>query len=650
LSFQPFAVQCVTCGSRLRVNDPAIVGTIATCPKCNSMVQIDAPAGQVAVGQSNVDSQAITEEAIGADGPSADAAPESQADGESPARSFAASDQFDGAAPTAMAAWQSERTQRSRQIALVIAVSLSGLLAAIAVFAWFVNSWRGRAGSGAEVVASIDSELDQPTDDPPEPPAVPPTIADSPDDVARESADPAAVESSSLGEPSETSAVQPADSEPSPTKAVVGTANPKPVASSDPPVPADLLPRSPLADAVDPLAPAAAEPGGMMELPPGLQKYLDVLPDAGVTEPPTLRAPPTMDEIDVKAAAVEGDDPLLGKPRTLNLKADLAIPLALAAEGYPLADLVLLIGQITGVPIQLDWVSLDLAGLDINAPVPINNGPQSARQLLDAAAAAIGAEIREEETLLVLTTSDTTFERAIGPVIDLQDFADPKQAAQVLNQFLDDKATGRGLQIGTSREQQQLAGLAVESLRRMRGMDAKVADDRLRRWARPAEPDSVDWPLVSGGDAGPQRFTPITIAGFLRRMAKRNQSSCVVNWYDASRRAAPEVLVLPHAGATAAITLQRTLAPFKLQVRAVDDQHWWVGTEATYDRLTAVVWTAPLGDSRDRFTQNIHAIMKGATRDTFRFTVDDQSDRALMLLPRYIVRQLPKIEPAMASN
>lgn len=85
LSFQPFVVHCLTCGSQLHVTDPAIVGTIATCPKCHSMVQIDPPSDplggeslgsdglgsdqagrQVAVGGSSIDSQAITEEAISA--------------------------------------------------------------------------------------------------------------------------------------------------------------------------------------------------------------------------------------------------------------------------------------------------------------------------------------------------------------------------------------------------------------------------------------------------------------------------------------------------------------------------------------------------------------------------------------------------------
>jgi hypothetical protein len=120
----------------------------------------------------------------------------------------------------------------------------------------------------------------------------------------------------------------------------------------------------------------------------------------------------------------------------------------------------------------------------------------------------------------------------------------------------------------------------------------------------------------------------------------------VVNWYDANRRGVgPEQLVLPHAGSDAAATLQETLSRFALQVRQVDAQHWWVGSEVTYDRLPILIWTSPLGDSRDTFTRRLATVMSGASRDTFRLTIDEESDRALLLLPRYIAGQLAKIAP-----
>lgn len=41
---EPFRVTCETCRVRLRVNDPAIVGQIHACPKCDSMVHLVPPA------------------------------------------------------------------------------------------------------------------------------------------------------------------------------------------------------------------------------------------------------------------------------------------------------------------------------------------------------------------------------------------------------------------------------------------------------------------------------------------------------------------------------------------------------------------------------------------------------------------------------
>ncbi len=41
---EPFPVLCETCGAKLKVRDPAAVGQIHACPKCDSMVMVAAPA------------------------------------------------------------------------------------------------------------------------------------------------------------------------------------------------------------------------------------------------------------------------------------------------------------------------------------------------------------------------------------------------------------------------------------------------------------------------------------------------------------------------------------------------------------------------------------------------------------------------------
>ena len=108
--------------------------------------------------------------------------------------------------------------------------------------------------------------------------------------------------------------------------------------------------------------------------------------------------------------------------------------------------------------------------------------------------------------------------------------------------------------------------------------------------------------------------------------------------------------MIPHVKGDAGAMLGKALQAFPMQTRQVDAKHWWVGTEPTYDRLTAVVWTPPLGESKEDFLQRIDTIMQGASAETYRVSYDEVSDRALMLLPRFIVRQLPKIASSVAAN
>ena len=112
----------------------------------------------------------------------------------------------------------------------------------------------------------------------------------------------------------------------------------------------------------------------------------------------------------------------------------------------------------------------------------------------------------------------------------------------------------------------------------------------------------------------------------------------------------PEHLLLPHNEGDAGSTLRNALSPLGLEVRQVDSKHWWVGTEATYDRLPIFVWTPPLGQARADFVERMNQVMAGSSPLQYRLAIDDTSDRALMLLPRFIVRQLPTIIPAVAAK
>ncbi|MDB4749676.1 hypothetical protein OAF83_02105, partial [Rubripirellula sp.] len=388
---------------------------------------------------------------------------------------------------------------------------------------------------------------------------------------------------------------------------------------------------------------------GMQDLPPELAQYTQFLLDDGAQAKPTLQAPPTMEEVKLEAAAdEEGEDlriPIV--PKELDLRADLAIKLALASDGYPASDLMLLISQVTGVPIQMDWPSFDLAGSDIQQIVPTTKAWRSARELLDETAAALNAEIREQPTLLLLTLRDDVFDEADSRLTAVDDFGADKVSAQ---DFLQGFLAGENGD-ANPREVSQLACFATEALRRMRGVTPKMEDARFGRWAREINGTQTEWAVLSDGECGPQLDAPISVAGLLRRTAKLNQATCVFNWQDAIRRGVrPEHLLLPHKEENAGSTLGNTLAPLGLQVRQVDLKHWWVGTEATYDRLPIFVWTPPLGEARVGFLEQMNKVMAGSSPRHFRLAIDDSSDRALMLLPRFIVRQLPTIIPTVAAK
>ena len=631
------------------------------------MVQIeqqdqDAPiqnplGAQVAVGQSSVDSEAITEEAIAAD-------PEfSHEDSLSNEPAFAGSESlasdsnpadYESDSTGSPLNWQSEKTQRSRQIAFVVAVSISGLLVAIAAFSWFVQSWRT-----PEVVA-VTSDIESPSAD----------ISD-PAEHANSGAEKTAAEQEPIDKPREPKPVASENpTDPSQAKQTSSTDQQPPAKIQDPtsPIPSDLMPQSPLVDPVktepqteqSPVVKPKEDPAsetdqpkdsGMQELPPGFARFTDFLLDEGSLDEPNLAAPPTIEDLKIQGAAEDDVDPLAAQVKPLNLRAELGLEIALSANGYPLSDLILTLSQMTGVPIQLDWVSFDLAGIPIDSTASAPKGWQSARNILEHVAEQFDAEIRAEELLVTFTPSDDRFNSTMDQIADLSDFgADKDSAEQVLAQFLIG-ADSTKLIIGESRDEKQLAALAIESLRRMRGIEPKVADEQFQHWARVSKNDTLDWPLVTGGEEAPTDGAPVALAGFLCLTARHNQSTCIVNWHDLNRRnVAPESLILPRTGGNAATALERSLDRFSIQVRQVDQTRWWVGSEHTYDQLPVVVWTSALGQTRDVFQQRLTTIMAAHPGKPFQMVIDQKSDRALLLLPRYIVRQLPKITASLATK
>ncbi len=644
MTFAPFAVECLTCGSRLKVTNPALVGTIASCPKCNSMVEVQppAPTRQLAVGDSSVDSQALTEDSINVDTDDLDAssAPSGFV-GDVPEQ---AHEPLPGAPMPP--GWQSEKTQRSRQIGLIVAISATSLLGAVLVFGWFIRSWRKQADVAQNQTQEDTQALqDQPTVEDVEGDAEPTTDVETPD------ADPIPTEN----DPPKASTD---DLDPMPAPEEKPDQPKTPIPGPEPNNTSDLITGSPLDDLLAPEktpAKADADESKLESLPPGLAEIAEVVGLDTKPIQPNLEPLPTEIEL-VGPAPVEIDPNLVANPpEKINLVRALgAVKFAIDTKNnkYPLADITLVISQLTGVPIQIDWVAFDLMGKDIRQPIVLPERKlYSAGDFLAELAKSYGAEIEKTDNMVILKPTKENQQLAFANLFDLTDFADPDSAAILLNQFLHGPDTSSNkLQVDEEdSDQYKLAALATEALRRMRSTKPKIAEQPFRRWAQSLADPNLDWPIITNGVSIPQLDAPIAMTGLLRRIAKGNKVSCVINWFDGVQfRMSPKQLTLPHAQ-EAGDVLKAVLDPFKLQVRQVDTDFWWVSTAATYDRFPVVVWTEPLGANPEQKLKEIVSLVLKSEKAISNVAIDPSSNRALLLLPRYIVRQLPKLHGTLTS-
>ncbi|WP_145421116.1 hypothetical protein [Planctomycetes bacterium K23_9] len=645
------------------------------------MVEVQPPPRrqQVAVGAPEIDSEAITEEAIAADATD-DGDPIEVPRGFGGEVPDSTSEDLDSGVGPLPPAWQSSRSQRSRQIALVVALAGSGLIAAVLMFGWFVKNWSAESESTTETVAqetTVDSVNNA---------ADPESTDQSPTDqqgTDLQNQDQLTGETVGVGE-TEPNPALPKPSDPSMGESA--TADPlAPVVpanqSSKPPestitasgaptgIPSDLIPSSMLdplgldARSKDTLSKDTSFPAnpdkketdqdGPIDLPAEARLFAGILNLEGGMDAPKLDAPATMDEIKIEGPINENIDPMMiaNPPEPINFKRALAMKLFLAPtknDEYPLSDLMMLLSQVSGVPIQIDWVSFDLTGIPIRDGVKglKTAGWKSVGELLELTAASLNGEVIRSEALITLAPSDDAFKEKLAGLLDVSDFGPGQSTATAtINAFLvgagQPGANAKLIKVGDERHEQQVAALAVEAMRRMRGLKGKVSDQVLSRWAQSASNPRLDWEIVSGGNAGSPLVSPLTMAGLLRRISRENDSTCFVNWHDANRRGmAPQQLVMPFMGPNAGEVLKTTLKPYELHVRRVDDHHWWVGTEATYDRFPVIVWTEALGPSQDEFVRRIDQV---SGTDEVKISIDDDSQKALLLLPRYIVRQMPKL-------
>ena len=572
------------------------------------------------------------------------------------------------------AGWQSKQTQRTRHVVMIATLAISSLCVTILLFGWFVKAQQQE--NDIADVSQDDVSVSE---------VVPPEtdVSEHADLIEGKTGD-------QLPDAQEETVAEVATPALEPEDEMVAMGDPDAMAEdqavAQTVIPDSLMPKSPIEDEV-----AAAEENetamALQELPASLRQFTPFLLQEGPPENATLKAPPTIDQVEIDAAAEEDSSTLgIAPPEPIDLKKDLAVKLAFNSKGYPLPSLMLLLSQTTGVPIQMDWASFDLAGIDIGKRVAVGGKPMtSAKDWLEFIAQEVGGKVCPQEFLIIFTVSDQVYAASETDLLNSEDFgSEAASATKVIAEFMaqgimadevegdaavenevdgeprdgealvnevsegDGKVGDQERPVGAgnfmeAREASQLKILATELLRRMRGITPKMDDQRASRWMQLKTGEVAEWSLLSGGKSGDQVDTPVTTAAMLRHTAAINESVCLVNWYDANRRGMrPTRLVMPRSDGNASEMMSRVLTPLSLQVRAVDAKHWWVGSGATYDRLPVLVQSEPLAEKREAYQRQLERIRGTAAPDVFRSVYDPVSDRMLMLVPRSCMTRFTK--------
>ena len=691
----PFAITCVTCGSRLKVTNHDLIGSIDRCPKCGGMVQITAPPkslttptprdresdeglpqppieGRLSIGMlDDIDSAAITQTAISG----LDQLPKTGSIEQS------TSDEYATLAPpneleliatpaesTEVAdseyrhevevAWQSESTQKTKQLVLIGLLALFGVVTAGIVFSQFVRTWRAQQVTAAPQSETADSRS---TDS--EPDAM---------NTPVENSEPA-TKSTSLdsGVPQSESSIQ----------------------ASVPPLTAAPFELDPTPDSTTTDRPRDDKPAGegndvpkMNKLPPEMLKHLQLftLETTDRQAPPAMQPPPTIDTVRIDAAAEEAAPDVAANPirKAIDLEKALSPRFAIENKAASLAELILIVSQLTTVPIELEFVSFDAANKRIDTPLKTPSGWFSARQWIDRLCAAEGLVAQSFEGRIMISASDQTIDDGIAPALLLDDFRDDAEVVfQMISPLLatddaepnanrvalqdaalEEIATepllrtrlsddGRSIIPGASLRSRMRAVFAIESLRLMRGMRPKLERWRTARWLGPwpteNEPPSAetfgDWKLVTGGNGGPRLDSPRTAASLIRSIASLNQSKAVVGWFDVTRQDLfPGDLLMPYSReGTAGGMLEEILGDFSLQARVCGPGIWYIGTEASYDRFEVFTWLPiPAGSEvaiRERLTNSL------SIADPSSMPVAFEGNRMLVRCPRYLARQMTRL-------
>ncbi|MEM0925831.1 MAG: hypothetical protein AAGJ83_07325, partial [Planctomycetota bacterium] len=550
------------------------------------------------------------------------------------------------------AQWQQAKTAKTQRIAAIVATGLIGVVAiAIVITVWM------RRDNGPPVAANVPEQPESAAgSDPPD--------SDVPEPESEETKD--EVEEVSTNESVDEEPVEPA-LDPAMEEAEVA-----PPAE----IPSDLLPQNPLLPdnplvPGNPLAPGnpmetgtpggeeVTEAAGMTEFPAEFRGLFNDLGNLDRAQFPNAAPPPTtIDEFQVDQAAdvVFDRERMIDAAKPVNMREALGLQIAMQTanqDGYPLNDLLLRLSQLSGVPIDVQWVAMDLTGIGLTDRVPTPSGWVTLEEILVGICQASGCEYEAKSNSIEFRPAKAIFDARVAECLDLSDLTNSESAFVTARTLLgQDATTTDRVDLPDTFELQQIAVLVCESIRQANGGQGKVRQEALRRWAGPIGQQASSWPTldasnVANGSTGTQLVQSASIASLWIRLARANNATCFVNWADASKSGLdPTAQRMPRTGPRVPVAeaMTQLLERTYLQVRQVDERHWWVGSESTFDRFPVVVRLDEPGMTADpeKTRQLIESLIAGSGSEG-RVAVDSGSRMCIAVLPRFLVRQIPRL-------
>ena len=394
-----------------------------------------------------------------------------------------------------------------------------------------------------------------------------------------------------------------------------------------------------------PAGPEVADDGGdavtLDALPEGLGSFTPLLLGEDPQPSENLPPPPSLDDFRLREAT-RSDDPLVQSESVLiRPKLDLALKVAIKSDPRPVSRWVHLISQISGVPIEIDLVAMDIAGADVATPFAPPPATRPLYELLDDVAAAAGCVVDAQPTLLRLTPAEDVFQTAVARLskTDGVDRADEIVAALLppVQSPVDDAAENEP---PPGRDAKTLRCIVVQTVVAMRGGDVAIDPVALSRWSVPVGSRQIEWPVYAMERPMDETLYPVNLSAFFGSLEIVTGTAVLPHWDDFLKKQwSAGTTVFPDPALDPPTVIARTLSPVRCDARRMPGGWLWIGSDATYDRLPVVVYAAGLGGRRaglvDQLRQSIAAV-----GEVVRWTVDEPSDGVIAVCPRFVARQL----------